>query len=161
MTSRLVSALLFVAVAVVLGVLVPRLRYGRLLLRIGEAPSGRWPSLPTVMALVFVVLFLVEERFWWAAPAGILLLLVALRFAPPPPGSWALYEKGIWCGEGPKPEFVRWQDLERFEWNGNIVTVHRSPILLAGASASHALEVPPDRRAVLEAILSTRMRQGV
>lgn len=160
MTSRIASVLLFVAVAVVLGVLVPRLRYGRLLLRIGEAPSGRWLSLPAVTALVFVVLSLIEARFWWAAPAGILLFLVALRFAPPPPGSWALHEKGMLCAEGPKPEFVRWPDLERFEWNGNIVTVHRSPILLAGASGSYALEVPPDRRAELEAILATRMRQG-
>jgi len=160
MTSRIVSALLYVAVAIVLGVLVPRLRYGRLLLRIGEAQSRKALTLPAALALLFFVLSVVEQRFWWGVPLGLLLLLLALRFAPPPAGSWALYEKGIQCAEGPKAEFVRWQDLDRFEWNGDMILVHRSRTLLAGAPSSHALEVPADRRSELEAILATRMRQS-
>jgi hypothetical protein len=156
----ILRTLLLVVLPLVLGVLIPRLRYGRRLLRIGETPSGTRLNLPAALALVWIVIILVTQRFWLGLPLGLLLLLLALRFAPPPAGSWVLYENGIYCAEGPKPEFMRWQDLDGFEWNGDTILVHRGLTLLGGASGSHALEVPADRRSELEAILATRLRQG-
>jgi hypothetical protein len=161
-TSRLVLALIAVVALVAIRLLVSRVRYGRRLTRIGEQPAPTQPLVGSALVAVYLVAPWVESHIAWARSVEWLVYLagVVIFFATPPPaGSWAIFENGIMCAEGPKPEFVHWQELDRFEWNGDIVIIHRGPTLIGSQSESHSLEVPSERRSALEGILATRLPQ--
>ena len=52
---------------------------------------------------------------------------------------------------------MRWEEIDRLEWNGEMAVLHRRPTVLGAGAASHSLEVPAHRRAELEGVLATHV----
>ena len=145
--------------------LVSRWRRGAQLMRIGEVRTKR----ERIFTAIGLAAFLLWQLLPGLVPSGLLLAILAVCFAltltwlmwsPPLSGHWSIHKKGIVFAEGPRPEFVLWSNLDRFEWQGDAVVVHRGHPMFDSAVRSHSLEVPVEKRTALEGILVTHLRSG-
>lgn len=89
---------------------------------------------------------------FWITDAGFDL------YGRPEPGQCAFHANGILLFDGRRPVFTKWENVERYEWQGNTLTFHFAPAGLAHVGDLRAFDVPPERRGDVMAIIAPRLR---
>ena len=56
------------------------------------------------------------------------------------------------------PVFSRWDEIERYEWQGDTLVFHLAATGLAHVGGVRAIYVPPERRGDVLAIIAPRLR---
>jgi hypothetical protein len=140
-----------------------RAERGKLLFRVNAEQQLQrhiWAGVAAVLAALFAYEGYREHRMDWGSViffVGYLLTAMLSRKV-------AFYENGIHFLEepaGPRARFIAWGQIERFHWDGDVLTVVPTSSLLgpgAGAagdlSRAGSVRVPAGRRVQVENLLS-------
>ena len=140
-----------------------RAERGKLLFRVAadqQLHRHIWAGVAAALAALFAYEGYREHRTDWGSViffAGYLLTALLSRKV-------AFYENGIHFPEeptGPRARFIAWGQIERFHWEGDVLTVVPTSSLLgrgAGSvgdlSRAGSVRVPTGRRVQLENLLS-------
>ena len=79
-------------------------------------------------------------------------------YGRPRPGQCMVHENGILMMDGRRPVFSRWEELERYEWQGDTLVFHLAATGLAHVGDVRAIDVPPERRGDVMAVIASRLR---
>src|SRR5579884_3040951 len=138
---------------------------GRLLFRISaENRAYRYIGLVATLVYAFAFAWDVSHHGWrsgWGNYLFVTVYALALFFA-----RWVkFYENGIYFPEdshGGRGRFIRWAQVARYHWDGDVLTIIRDDSVLAGGAiagyslAGGAVRVPQSRRAEIESLLANR-----
>jgi len=155
------------AVTVVVFLVYTRVRRGRRLLILRDRPSAlRWVlnGVFLAVAILGLVASAQSAKGPWGSVSSLSIILFVLSDlgfdlrGTPRPGHSAFHENGILVFDGRRPVFVNWAELERFEWQGETLMLHRLPQGLAHVGEIISIDVPPERRGDVMAVIAPRLR---
>jgi len=164
-SKAIVPALL--ALVVVVAFVHTRVMRGRRLLVLRSRRSA--PRL--VLNVVFLVaagLGLVASarsaKGPWDSISSLSIILFALSdmgfdlYGRPQPGQCTFHENGILMVDDRRPVFSRWDKIERYEWQGDTLVFHLATVGLEHVGEVRAIDVPPERRGDILAVIAPRLR---
>jgi hypothetical protein len=164
-SKAIVPAIL--ALVVVVAFVHTRVKRGRRLLVLRGRRSAPRLAL-NVVFLVVAGLGLVASarsaRGPWDSISSLSIILFALSdmgfdlYGRPQPGQCSFHENGILMVDGRRPVFSRWNEIDRYEWQGDTLTFHFVPSGLAHVGEIRAIDVPPERRGEAMAVIAPRLR---
>jgi hypothetical protein len=164
-SNAIVPASLVLVVVVVF--VYTRVQRGRRLLVLRSRRSTvRWVLNGVFLAVAVLGMIASVEKAKgpWDSLSGLSLLLFTLSdmgfdlYGRPQPGQCTFHEKGILMVDGRRPVFSRWDEIERFEWQGDTLVFHLATVGLAHVGDVRAIDVPPERRGEVLAIVAPRLR---
>ena len=100
----------------------------------------------------------------WDSISSLSILLFMLSdmgfdlYGRPQPGQCTFHENGILMVDGRRPVFSRWNEIERYEWQGDTLVFHLPTVGLAHVGDIRAIDVPPERRGEVMSIVVARVR---
>jgi hypothetical protein len=164
-SKTIVPAIL--ALVVVVAFVHTRVKRGRRLLVLRSRRSA--PRLVlNVVLLTGAVLGLVgsvrSAKGPWDSISSLSIILFALSdmgfdlYGRPQPGQCTFHENGMLMVDGRRPVFSRWNEIERYEWQGDTLVFHLPTMGLAHVGDIRAIDVPPDRRGDVMAVIAPRLR---
>jgi hypothetical protein len=166
MPSRsIVPALL--ALVVVVGFVYTRAKRGRRLLVLRSRRSAPRLVLNVVFLVVAglgLVASMRSARGPWDSISSLSIILFSLSdmgfdlYGRPQPGQCSFHENGILMVDGRRPMFSRWDEFERYEWQGDTLVFHLAATGLAHVGDVRAIDVPPERRGDVLAVIAPRLR---
>jgi hypothetical protein len=155
------------ALVVVAGFVYTRVKRGRRLL----ALRNRRGVLRLVLNVVFLVvagLSLVASaqraKGPWDSISSLSIILLSLSdmgfdlYGRPQPGQFAFHENGLLTHDGRRLVFSKWHEIERYEWQGDTLVFHLAAAGLAHVGGLLAIDVPPERRGDVLAVIAPRLR---
>jgi hypothetical protein len=156
-----------VAVVVVALFVHTRVTRGRVLLVVRDRRQKiRW--MVNVLLLALAVLFYATASRRPHGDAGwvgsLALLLLTLSdfgvdfFGRPPAGRCTFHQNGVLVFDGRRPQFTRWEDIERYEWQGETLMFHLTPGGLAHVGALISVDVPTEHRGDVLGIIAAHAR---
>jgi hypothetical protein len=155
------------ALAVVALVVHTRVKRGRRLLVLRDRSSAlRWVLNAVLLAVAVLGLVASFRRSKgpWDSLGSLSLIVLALSDlgfdlrGAPRPGHCVFHENGILVFDGRRPVFLRWDEIERYEWQGETLMLHRVPQGLAHVGEVITMDVPPERRGDVMAVVAPRLR---
>ena len=164
-SNTIVPALLALVVAVAF--VYTRVQRGRRLLVLRSRRSTlRWVLNIVFLAVAALGLVASARRAKgpWDSVSSLLLLLFFLSdmgfdlYGRPQPGQCTFHENGILMVNGRRPVFSRWDQIERYEWQGDTLVFRLAAVGLAHVGDVRAIDVPPERRGDVLAVVAPRLR---
>lgn len=137
---------------------------GALLFR--AANASPWRSIAVALGWIAVsLLWAVDSaRHGWDAmdvTVGVIYAGICIVYAVRSVRGVVFYEKGIYFPDEPsgaRARFIPWNAVERFHWDGDILTlVPQTSILATGGAtplAGGSVKAPPERRVEIERLLT-------
>lgn len=135
---------------------------GRLLFRVAAKKEPLWIRVTAATLLVIAFGYQFFRRHWdWYDMIFFtgFFVLYFFRFFQ----GVAVYEKGIHFPQdqsGARARFVAWSQIDRFYWDGDVLTIVPSASILGGGGSfgtpvlGGALRIPPSRHTEVEKLLS-------
>ena len=135
---------------------------GKLLFRVTaeqQAQRAIWAVVATALATLFAYDASTKHRADW----GTVIFLAGYGLSFLRSRKVLFCENGIYFPEdpsGPRARFIAWRQIERFHWDGDVLTVVPSSSLLGGAGSlsgpntGGSVRVPTGRRIHVENLLS-------
>jgi len=166
MPSRAIVPAL-VALVVVVGLVHTRVKRGRRLLVLRSQRSALRRLLSVVLlaaAGLGLVASATSAKGPWDSLSSLSIVLFALSemgfdlYGRPPSGRCTFHEKGILTVDGRRPVFSRWDEIDRYEWQGDTLVLHFAAAGLVHVGRILALDVPSDRRGDVLAVVAPRLR---
>jgi hypothetical protein len=166
MPPRAIVPAILVAVVVVAFVHTRVQRGRRLLVLRSRRSALRWAVNVVLLAVAVIGLVASVQRAKgpWDSLSGLSLVLLALSdmgfdlYGRPQPGQCTFHENGILMVDGRRPVFSRWDQIERYEWQGDTLVFHFATVGLAHVGDVRAIDVPPERRGEVLAVVAPRLR---
>jgi hypothetical protein len=164
-SKTIVPAIL--ALVVVVAFVHTRVKRGRRLLVLRSRRSA--PRLVlNVVLLTGAVLGLVgsvrSAKGPWDSISSLSIILFTLSdmgfdlYGRPQPGQCTFHENGILMVDGRRPVFSRWDQIDRYEWQGDTLVFHLVPEGLAHVGAVLSYDVPLERRGEVMNAIAGRVR---
>jgi hypothetical protein len=159
--------LVIIAVTIVVLLVRTRIQRGRRLLVLRSRRSTlRWllNGVLLAVAVMGMIASVQKAKGPWDSLSGLSLLLFTLSdmgfdlYGRPQPGQCTFHENGILMVDGRRPVFSRWDQIDRYEWQGDTLVFHLATIGLAHVGDVRAIDVPPERRGDVLAIVAPRLR---
>ena len=164
-SKSIVPALL--ALVVVVAFVHTRVKRGRRLLVLRSRRSAPRLVFNVVILAVAVFGLVASARSAkgpWDSISSVSIILLALSdmgfdlYGRPQPGQCSFHENGILMVDGRRPVFSRWDEFERYEWQGDTLVFHLGATGLAHVGEIRAIDVPPERRGEAMAVIAPRLR---
>ncbi len=166
MPSNIIVPAILAAV-VVAGVVHTRVKRGRRLLVLRSRRSTPRLVLNVVLLAVAVFGLVASARSAkgpWDSISSLSIVLFALSdmgfdlYGRPQTGQFAFYENGLLTHDGRRLVFSKWGEFERYEWQGDTLVFHLTAVGLAHVGQINAIDVPPERRGDVLAVVAPRLR---
>ena len=164
-SKTIVPAIL--ALVVVVAFVHTRVKRGRRLLVLRSRRSAPRLVLNVVLLTVAVLGLVASARSAkgpWDSISSLSIILFSLSdmgfdlYGRPQPGQCSFHENGILMVDGRRPVFSRWDEFERYEWQGDTLVFHLAVTGLAHVGDVRAIDVPPERRGDILAVIAPRLR---
>jgi len=162
------TVVLIVAALIAIGIAFhTRVKRGRRLLVLRTRRGAlRWALNVALLAVAALGLVASARRAKgpWDSISSLSILLFSLSdmgfdlYGRPQPGQCTFHENGILMMDDRRPVFSRWDQVERFEWQGETLVFHLAATGLAHVGEVRAIDVPPDRRGDVLAVIAPRLR---
>ncbi len=164
-SKAIVPALL--ALVVVVAFVHTRVKRGRRLLALRSRRSAPRLVLNVVLLTVAVLGLVASAKSAkgpWDSLSSLSIILFALSdmgfdlYGRPQPGQFAFHENGLLTHDGRRLVFSKWDEIERYEWQGDTLVFHLAAAGLAHVGGLLAIDVPPERRGDVLAVIAPRLR---
>ena len=162
------TVVLIVAALIAIGIAFhTRVKRGRRLLVLRTRRGAlRWALNVALLAVAVLGLVASARRANgpWDSISSLSILLFSLSdmgfdlYGRPQPGQCTFHENGILMVDGRRPVFSRWNEIERYEWQGDTLVFHLPTVGLAHVGDIRAIDVPPERRGEVMSIVVARVR---
>jgi hypothetical protein len=155
------------ALVVVAGFVYTRAKRGRRLLVLRSRRNAPRLVLNVVFLTVAALGLIASTKSAkgpWDSISSLSIVLFALSdmgfdlYGRPQPGQCSFHENGVLMVDGRRPVFSRWEELERYEWQGDTLVFHLATVGLEHVGSVRAIDVPPERRGDVLAIIAPRLR---